>query len=62
MADPSRALLDRYHRLSTGFFSVEIAAALVLLVVTARLLSERNASPPPLAAARPPVPKVLDLG
>ena len=62
MADPSRALLDRYHRLSTGFFSVEIAAALVLLVVTAQLLSQWKAAPPPPAAVRPPAPKVLDLG
>ena len=61
-ADPSQALLDRYHRLSTGFFTVEIAAALVLLVVTARLLSQWRAASPPPAAARPPVPKVLDLG
>ena len=37
-ADPSRLLLARYHRLATGFFSLEIAAALVVLFVTARLL------------------------
>lgn len=62
-ADPSRALLDRYHRLSTSFFAAEIAIAIVILVVTARVL----AAPPPSAvskapsAARPPVPKLLDL-
>jgi hypothetical protein len=60
-ADPSRILLDRYHRLATGFFSVEIAAALILLFVTARLMAERRAAPP-AAAARPPLPKILDLG
>ncbi len=61
-ADPSRALLDRYHRLSTGLFSVEIAAALIILLMTARLLTQRRAAPPPPPAARPPVPKVLKLG
>jgi hypothetical protein len=58
--DTSRVLLDRYHRLATGFFSVEIAAAAILLLVTARWLSERRAAPPP-PSARPPVPKLLDL-
>jgi hypothetical protein len=62
-ADPSRVLLDRYHRLSTSFFAAEIAIAVVILVVTARVL----AAPPPSAvskapsASRPPVPKLLDL-
>ena len=62
-ADPARVLLDRYHRLSTSFFAAEIAIAIVILVVTARVL----AAPPPSAvsrapsAARPPVPKLLDL-
>jgi hypothetical protein len=60
-ADPSRLQLERYHRLATGFFSVEIAAALVLLLVTARLMAERRAFPP-VAVPRPPVPKILDLG
>ena len=60
--DPSRILLDRYHRLSTGFFSFAIGAALLTLFVTARLLSERRLAPPLPGAARPPVPKILDLG
>lgn len=59
-ADPSRILLDRYHRLSTSFFGLEIASALALLVVTARVLAR------PAEAARPvvakEVPKILDLG
>ncbi|MEP6768418.1 MAG: DUF4149 domain-containing protein [Acidobacteriota bacterium] len=59
--DPSRILLDRYHRLSTSFFAAEIAVAAVILVVTARLLSDRRAAPPVPAASRPPVPKLLDL-
>jgi hypothetical protein len=59
--DPSRLLLDRYHRLATGFFSVEIAAALLILLATARLLSERRAAPVPPAAAPKPAPKILDL-
>lgn len=64
-ADPSRILLGRLHRLSTGFFAVEIAAGALILVTTARLLAGR--SRPPAAAAplpggsRPPIPKVLDL-
>ena len=61
-ADPSRLLLDRYHRLSTSFFAAEIAVAIVVLVVTARVLST---PPGPAAkapsAARPPIPKLLDL-
>jgi hypothetical protein len=60
-ADPSRILLDRYHGLSTGFFGLEIASALALLLVTARLLA-RPAAPTPAAAAKPPaVPKILNL-
>ena len=59
--DPSRLQLDRYHRLSTGFFSLEIASALLALIVTARILAYRRSLPPAPAAARPPVPKVLDL-
>jgi hypothetical protein len=60
-ADPGRLLLARYHRLSTAFFAVEIAAALLVLFVTARELSRRRGAPGPPAAARPPVPKLLDL-
>jgi hypothetical protein len=60
-ADPSRVLLDRYHRLSTAFFLGEIAAALVILLTTARVLSRFRQSPTAPAAARPPVPKLLDL-
>jgi hypothetical protein len=60
-ADPSRVLLARYHRLSTSFFAAEIAVALVILVVTARLLAQRRHAPPAAVAARPPVPKLLDL-
>jgi len=63
-AAPSRILLDRYHRLSTGFFTLEIASALALLVVTARMLSqpEPSATGSGQSAPRPkPVPKILDL-
>ena len=59
--DPSKILLDRYHRLSTSFFAVEIAVAFVILAVTARLLSDRRAAPPPPVRARPAIPKLLDL-
>jgi hypothetical protein len=59
-ADPARILLDRYHRLATGFFAAEIGAGLIVLVLTARLMSARRAAPPP-PAARPVVPKLLDL-
>jgi hypothetical protein len=59
-ADPSRLLLDRYHRLATGFFGAVLFAALAMLVLTARLLSVTHGAPPP-GAARPPVPKLLDL-
>ncbi|HEY7863528.1 MAG TPA: hypothetical protein VIE39_07710 [Thermoanaerobaculia bacterium] len=60
LADPSRVLLDRYHRLSTGFTAAALAAALLVLVMTARLLAVRRAAPAP-PAARPEVPKLLDL-
>jgi hypothetical protein len=59
--DPSRVLLARYHRLATGFFWLEIAAALLVLVVTARLLAERRAAPAGPAPAPKPAPKILDL-
>jgi hypothetical protein len=59
--DPSRILLDRYHRLSTAFFSGEIAVALLILLMTARLLGRPGRTGPPPGAARPPVPKLLDL-
>jgi len=45
-ADPARVLLDRYHRLATGFFSLEIAAAALCLVATAGLLTARRAPAP----------------
>ena len=60
-SDPSRVLLARYHRLATGFFWLEIAAALLTLVVTARLLAERRAAPAGPAPAPKPIPKILDL-
>lgn len=61
VTDPSRAMLDRYHRLSTGFFAIEIAAALIVLLATARLLAARREALP--AAPRPvkSQPKVLNL-
>jgi len=59
-SDPSRILLDRYHRLATGFFSLEIAAALIVLLATARLWSQRRDAPAAPAAPKP-VPKILDL-
>ncbi|HEV8610365.1 MAG TPA: DUF4149 domain-containing protein [Thermoanaerobaculia bacterium] len=59
-ADPSRLLLDRYHRLATGFFIAALAVGVVVLVLTARLLSVSRAAPTP-SASRPPVPKLLDL-
>jgi hypothetical protein len=61
-ADPTRVLLARYHRLSTSFFAADIVVALVVLIVTARVLTYRRdpANPVP-AASRPPVPKILDL-
>jgi hypothetical protein len=60
-ADPGRVLLQRYHRLATGFFAVELAVAAVVLLVTVRLLLARRSAPAPLAAVRPPAPKVLGL-
>ena len=60
-ADPSRILLDRYHRLATGFFSLEIAAALIVLFATARLWAQRREAPPAAASAPKPAPKILDL-
>jgi len=53
-------MLDRYHRLATGFFGIEIAAALVVLLATARLLAARRAEPAPAPVIKP-VPKVLNL-
>ncbi len=63
-ADPARVLLARYHRLSTSFFAADIAVAVVVLIVTARILAarrDRSAPVPVPAAARPPIPKLLDL-
>lgn len=60
-ADPDRLLLSRYHRLATGFFTAEILAGLVILVLTARLMASGREAPPAPAAARPPIPKLLDL-
>jgi len=60
-ADPSRILLDRYHRLATGFFSLEIAAAALVLVTTAGLLSSRRAAPPPAAEKPKEAVRVLNL-
>lgn len=60
-SDPSRVLLARYHRLATGFFWLEIAAALLVLVVTSRLLLERRAAPAGPAPIPKPAPKILDL-
>jgi uncharacterized membrane protein len=60
-ADPLRILLDRYHRLSTTFFAAELGAAILVLLVTARLIARRGEIPRAPAAARPPVPKLLDL-
>ena len=62
--DPSRILIGKLHRLSTGFFAVEIAAGALILVLTARWIAGRSrpaALAPLPGAARPPVPKVLDL-
>lgn len=60
-ADPSRLLLDRYHRLATGLFGAMVAVAFAVLVLTARLLAVRRGQAPPPSASRPPVPKLLDL-
>jgi hypothetical protein len=63
--DPSRIVIDRLHRLSTGFFAVEIAAGAIILVTTARWIAGRSLPPavaaPLPGASRPPIPKVLDL-
>lgn len=61
VADPSRILLDRYHRLSTAFFAADIAAALLILVVTVRLIAHHQRAAPAPAAVQPPLPKLLDL-
>jgi hypothetical protein len=60
-ADPSRLLLERYHRLSTGFSGALVVAALAMLVLTARLLAVAREGRPLPGASRPPVPKLLDL-
>jgi hypothetical protein len=60
-ADPSRLLLERYHRLSTGFFGALLVAALAMLLLTARLLTVSRETTRLPGAARPPVPKLLDL-
>jgi hypothetical protein len=59
-SDPSRILLARYHRLATGFFSAGLAAAVVILFATVRLIATRRRTPP-APPARPVVPKLLDL-
>jgi Domain of unknown function (DUF4149) len=59
-ADPSRLLLERYHRLATAFFAVELAAAVLMLVLTARFLFPRDGTPS-VPSAPPAVPKLLDL-
>jgi len=46
--------------MATGLFSLEIGAALLVLLVTARLLSARRAAPAPPAQAKT-APKILDL-
>ena len=60
-ADPSRLLLERYHRLATGFFTAALAVGVVVLVLTARLLAVNRAAPVAPSASRPEVPKLLDL-
>ena len=57
-ADPSRILLDRYHRLATGFTSVLVVVGVVMLILTVRLLAAPRLAP---GASRPAVPKLLDL-
>ena len=59
-SDPARVLLNRYHRLATGFFTLEIAAALITLLVTARLLVQHREAPAAPAAPKA-APKILDL-
>jgi hypothetical protein len=60
LTDPSRVLLQRYHRLATGFFSAGLAAAAVILLATVRMVAARRQTPP-APPSRPPVPKLLDL-
>jgi hypothetical protein len=60
-ADPSRILLGRYHRLANAFFLAQVGAALLILIVTARMVVRRGRTPALPAASRPPVPKLLDL-
>jgi hypothetical protein len=60
-ADPSRLLLERYHRLSTGFFGALLVTGLAMLVLTTRILVVARESARPPGASRPPVPKLLDL-
>lgn len=59
-ADASRILLDRYHRLATGFLGVLLVVGVVMLVLTVRLLAVPRALSGP-DASRAPVPKLLDL-
>ena len=63
--DPSRIVIERLHKLSTGFFAVELAAGAIILVTTARWIASRTRPPAAAAplpgASRPPIPKVLDL-
>ena len=62
-ADTSRILLERYHRLSTGFIGVLLVVGLVMLVLTVRLLlamrrdaaDSRRVPPAGAEAARPVV-------
>ena len=60
-ADPSRYLLERYHRLSTGFFGALVVAGLAMLFLTARVLVVGRETPRLPGASRPPIPKLLDL-
>jgi len=60
ITDPSRVLIARYHRLSTGFFSAALVAAFVILLATVRLIAARRAAPPAPRAV-PEIPKLLDL-
>ena len=59
-ADPSRLLLARYHRLATGFFSVQIAGALIILLASARLFAQTRHGHADKRTS-PPVPRLLDL-
>jgi hypothetical protein len=67
-ADPGRMMLARYHSLATSFFAADIVVGVVVLIVTARVLAALVSRPSGTgagaavpAAARPPVPKLLDL-